>query len=212
MQIWKSLILIGISKYEAQRAELSCCANTPPPPNTSISLNHFNLGRWSSSGSDRGITHFFMATEIQSREREKKRKDKQTICAWVNSSARRLSCDTLHSLCICRLILVCISSEISTKLPGMQTHPDWPSLTASGPYLMPTGLFCCLVSTAHCLLRRRSPTAFSEFLLPTPLWPAFPCPLPVSSRSRAQTFVWFHTKTDKGIVCLADHPLHSVTL
>ena len=29
-------------------------------------------------------------------------------------------------------------------------------------------------------------------------------------RSRAQAFVWFRAKTDKGIVCLADHP-HSVT-
>ena len=39
---------------------------------------------------------------------------------------------------------------------------------------------------------------------------AFPCLLPVASRSRAQAFVWFCAKTDKGIVCLADHP-HSVT-
>ena len=106
---------------------------------------------------------------------------------------------TLHSLYICRLTLACISSEISTKLLGMPTHPDWPSLTAS---------FSWPLSTA--LLRHPSPTAFSEFLFPT-LWLVFPCPLPVVRRSRAQAFVWFCAKTNKKIVCLA-HPLHSVAI
>ena len=89
----------------------------------------------------------------------------------------------------------------------MLTHLDWSSLTAPGPYLMPTGLFCCPVSTAP--LRLPSPTAFCGSLLPTPLWLAFPCTLPVASRSQAQAFVWFRAKTNKKIVCLA-HPLHSV--
>ena len=40
--------------------------------------------------------------------------------------------------------------------------------------------------------------------------PGVPFLLPVASRSRAPAFVWFRTKTDKGVVCLADH-LHSVT-
>ena len=40
---------------------------------------------------------------------------------------------------------------------------------------------------------------------------AFRYPLPVTLRSRAQASVWFRAKTDKGIVCLADH-LHSVTV
>ena len=35
---------------------------------------------------------------------------------------------------------------------------------------MPTGLFCCLVSTPTATLHRPSPTAFSEFLCPTPDW------------------------------------------
>ena len=129
--------------------------------------------------------------------------------AWVNSSERRLSCDTLHSLCICRLTLACISSEISTKLLGMPTHPDWPSLTASGPYLMSTGLFCCPVSAANC----HSASPFANCFLWVPSsnsWLPFPCLLPVASRSRSQAFVWFRAKTDKGIVFLADHP-HSVT-
>ena len=62
-------------------------------------------------------------------------------------------------------MLACISSEISTKLLGMPTHIDWPSLTAAGLYLMQTGHFCCPLSTDP--LRQPSPTAFSGFLLPT---------------------------------------------
>ena len=101
----------------------------------------------------------------------------------------------------------CILREISTKPRGMLTHIDWSSLTAPGPYLMPTGLFCCPLSTRP--LRHPSPTAFSEFLFPIPSL-AFPGPLPVASRSRTQSFVWFRAKTNKKIVCLA-HLFHSVT-
>ena len=36
----------------------------------------------SSSGSDRGIAHFFMAQEIQSREWEERTKNKRTIRLW----------------------------------------------------------------------------------------------------------------------------------
>ena len=95
------------------------------------------------------------------------------------------------------------------KPRGMLSHLDWSSLTAPEPYLMPTGLFCCPLSSA-CPQRHPSPTAFSCFLFPT-LWLAFPCLLPVASRPQAQAFVWFHAKTNKKIVCLA-HPLHSVTI
>ena len=133
-----------------------------------------------------GVSHISLwLQEIQSREWEKRTKNKRTIWAWVNSSARRSSCDTLHFWCSCRLTLACIYSEISTKLSGMPIHPDRPSLTASEPYLMPTGLFCCLVSTPTALLPRPSPTASCGFLLPTgrlaSLGPAFPTPLLVSS-------------------------------
>ena len=45
-----------------------------------------------------GVSHISSwLQEIQSREWEKRAKNKRTIWAWVNSSARRLSCDTLHS-------------------------------------------------------------------------------------------------------------------
>ena len=63
-----------------------------PPRIHQLLRNHFNLGRWSSSGSDRSIAHFFTAQEIQSRDWEEKNKEQTR--AWVNSSARRLSCDT----------------------------------------------------------------------------------------------------------------------
>ena len=152
-----------------------------------------------------GLSHMSLQHKKYKRgSGRKKTKNKRTIRAWVNSSASRV----ILWHCIRRLTLACISSEISTKPLGMPTHPDWPSLTASRPYLMSTDLFCCPVSTAP--LRRPSPTASSGFLFPT-LQPAFPCLLPVTSRSRAQAFVWFRTKTNKKIVCLA-HPLRSVTL
>ena len=96
---------------------------------------------------------------------------------------------TLHSLCICRLTLACISSEISTKLLGMPTHPS----------LLPSTDRCRLRTAT---LRLPSLTAFSESLFPTPHWPAFPCPLPVASRSWAQALVWFRAKTNNKIVCL----------
>ena len=105
-------------------------------------------------------------------------------------------------MCICRLTLAWISYNPRGVLP----YPDLSSLTATGPSLMPTGHFCCPVSTGHS--RHPLPTAFREYLCPTPI--CVPFLLPVASRSRAQAFVWFRAKTDKGIVCLADH-LHSVT-
>ena len=129
----------------------------------------------------------------------KRTKNKRTIWAWVNSSARRLSCDTLHSWCICRLTQACISSEISTNLQGMPTHPDWPSLTASGLYLMPTGHFCCPVSTVNC----SSPSPVANCLLWVPSSNsdslAFPCLLPVGSEiSSPKPLSGFAPKQTKG--------------
>ena len=59
-----------------------------------------------------------------------------------------------------------------------------------------------------CVSLRQLPSLSSFFQL---FWLAFPYPLPVASRSRAQAFVWFCAKTNKKIVCLA-HPLHCVTV
>ena len=141
-----------------------------------------------------------------------KNKEQTNNMAWVSTKCKKRSYVTLHSLCICRLTLAWISSKISTMLLGMPTHLDWSSLTAAGLYLMPTGLFCCPVSTANC--PSPSPVAnsfLSAFLFPTLLSRV---PLPTSGCveiSSPKPFVWFRANTDKGIVCSADH-LHSVTV
>ena len=82
----------------------------------------------------------------------------------------------------------------------MPTYLDRASLTALDP------ISCQLVSLLSGVdwpLASPFANSFSEFLF-------LLLSLPVTSRSRAQAFVWFRVKTDKGIVCLADH-LHSVT-
>ena len=104
---------------------------------------HQLLWNHSSCGSDRGITHFFMATRnTTERAGEKENKNKRTILAWVNSRCKKGSSVTLHSRCICRLTLTCIFREISTKIRGMQTHLDW------FPSLLLDPFSCRLVSSA----------------------------------------------------------------
>ena len=88
------------------------------------------LGRWSTSGSDRGIAHFFQATEIQSRELEE-REQTNNMLGLIQAHEGEL-CSIAFPMCICRLTLAWISSEISTKLLGMPTHLDRSSLTATG--------------------------------------------------------------------------------
>ena len=82
-------------------------------------------------------------------------------------------------LCICRLTLAWISSEISTKLLGMPTHLDRSSLTAAELYLIRL-----VTSAVRCRLHLPLSVAcrqlFSGFLCPT-LWLVFPCLLPVAS-------------------------------
>ena len=126
--------------------------------------------------------------------------------AWVNSKCKKRSyVKPCIPLCICRLKLAWISSKISTKLQGMPTYPYRSSLTSLDSISSDWSLRCP-VSTSH--LNHPSPTSFSQSLCPTLI--VFPYPIPVTSRSRAQAFESFRTKTDKGIVCLADH-LHSAT-
>ena len=57
--------------------------------------NHFNLGRWSSSGSDRGIAYFFTPQEIQSREWEKRTNNKREL--GLTQVQEGWFCDTVHS-------------------------------------------------------------------------------------------------------------------
>ena len=167
------------------------------------------LASESSSGSNEASHISSWLQEIQSREWEKRTKNKRTIGAWVSFKCKKRSYVTLHSLCICRLSLTCSFYEISTSheecwliLTGL------PSLILD--YLMTTGLFCCPVSTANC----HSASPFANCFLWVPLSNSSThVPLPTSGLGRdldSKPFVWFRAKTDKGIVCLADHP-YSVT-
>ena len=129
-----------------------------------------------------GVSHIsFWLQEIQSREWEKK-KEQMNNKAWVNSTARRLSCDTAFPV-------ACISSENSTN------HEEcWLILTGSSLLLDP--ISCRLVSSVvryrlpTATLRLPPRTAFSAFLFPTPTR----VPLPTSGRvkiSSPKPFVCF---------------------
>ena len=105
-----------------------------------------------------GVSHISLwLKEIQPREWEKKNKEQTNNKGLGQLKCKKGGSVTLHFLCICRLMLMCILCEISTKPWGMLTHLDWSSLTTPGLYLMLTGLFCCPVLTA--LLHHPSPTA-----------------------------------------------------
>ena len=102
----------------------------PPPRIHQLLQNHFNLGRWSSSGSDRGIAHFLTAQEIQSRKWEERTRTNKGL-GWLKCK-KGDSVTLCIPLCMCSLTLAWVSSEISTKLLGMPTHLDRSSLTAAG--------------------------------------------------------------------------------
>ena len=110
-------------------------------------------------------------------------------------------------MCICRLTLAWISNENST------THEEcWliltalPSLTLE-PYLMPTGLSAVRCRLVTRVTLRQLPSSQSLCLT---LWLAFPSYFRSRRDLKSKPFVWFRAKTDRGIICLADH-LHSVT-
>ena len=132
----------------------------------------------------------------------KRTKNKRTIWVWLNSMCKKRSFKTLHSLCICRLTLACIYAKLLQATRNANSSLTV-FLTAYGLYLTTTALFCCIVD---CLLRLPSPNHLSGFLFKL-----------LSSNTsglvgdlESKPFVWFRAKTDKGIICLADHP-HSVT-
>ena len=144
------------------------CDNTPSPPRYINFFKPFKiLAGKSSTGSDRGITHFFMTTRNTIKGVGEKNKEQMNNMAWVNSSARRLSCDTLHSLCICRLTLAWISSEISTKLLGMPTHLDSLLLDSISCRLVSSAVRCRLPTAP---LRRPSPTPSLSSFFQLPDW------------------------------------------
>ena len=153
-----------------------------------------------------GVTHISLPLhQIQSREQEKKRTNEQTL--GVNSSAERELCNTAFPVYICRLTLAWISSETSTKQLECRLILTRSSFTGLDP------LSCRLASLLRCQLLlpsvpRQLPTSQSLFVSLSD-W----CLLTTSGHVEIvgqKAFVWFRAKTDKGIVCLADH-LHGVT-
>ena len=163
------------------------------------------LGRWSTSGSDRGIAHIFIATRNTIKEWEER--DQTNKILGLTQGAREELCIIAFPLCICRLTLAWISSEISIKLQGMPNHLDRSSFTGTG---LTHADWSLLLSGADWSLA----PPFDNCFLWVPLSNS-------SSRSlthfrsrrdrRLRPLFRFAQKTDKGIVCLADH-LHSVTL
>ena len=125
----KSFTIIGVSSSDCL-VPRTVCDN---PSRSPVLINFFEtILFWSVDHLvvSAGAFHISLwPHKIQPREWEKK--NKRTIWAWVSSKSKKGSSVKLHSLCIGRRTLVCISSEISTKLLGTPTHHDWPSLTAS---------------------------------------------------------------------------------
>ena len=96
----------------------------------------------------------------------------------------------------------------------MPTHLDWSSFTGPGLThadwsLLLSGVDHYLCHPSQLLLLSPFVQFLSEFLCPT-LWLAFPSYFQSRRYLESKPFVWFRAKTNKGIVCLADH-LHSVT-
>ena len=142
-----------------------------------------------------GVSHISLRLqEIQSREREEKKEQTNNMLGLTQVQKR-----SYVILCMCRLTLAWVTSENSTTLLECRlifSHCGWTLSHADWS-------LCCPMSTGHS--HHPSPTAFlapfSNSLLASPY----------HFRSRPKPFVWFCAKTDKGIVCLADH-LHSVTI
>ena len=164
-------------------SNLTIPPRAPPPPLHQLLRNHFNLGWWSSSGSDRGITYFSMATRNTMKGVGGKNKEQMNNMAWVSSTCKKRVYVTLHSLCICRLTLTCSFCKISTRY-----EECWLILTGL-PSLMLDLISCRLVSSAvQCRLlfsiAGRELTSLGSFveLLTQVLFL-----LPVASRSQVQT-------------------------
>ena len=127
----------------------------------------------------------------------------------VNSKCKTMSYVTLCiPVSIYRLTLAWISSKTSTKQLECRLILTWSSSLSLDPIsCWLASLLRCPVSTAS--VRGPSPTPL-ELLFPT----LFSHPVTTSGHgeiSSPKPFVWFCTKTDKGIVCLAGHQ-HSVTM
>ena len=131
----KSIWMKRFRKYFLKFGQRKHVTITAQPPEYVIFFETISLyGRWSTSGSDRGIAHFLMATRNTIKGAGGKRTNEQY--AWVNSSAEGELRNIAFPLCICRLTLAWISSEISTKLLGMPTHLHRSSFTWWTTYIV----------------------------------------------------------------------------
>ena len=105
-----------------------CVTICPRPPEYDTLFETISLyGRWSTSCSDRGIAHFFIATKNTIKGAGEKEQTNNML-GLIQAQEGDL-CNIAFLLCICRLTLAWISCEISTKLLGMPTHLDRSSFT-----------------------------------------------------------------------------------
>ena len=179
-----------------------CCDVTPsrPPLHEPLLIIPLLYGRWSTSGSDRGIAHFLTATRIKSREQEKKEQTNKHL------GLTQVQKECYVTLCMCRLTLVWTLAKLSQSY----WNADSMFFHWSGPSLMSTRLSAPVSGVNWSL---SSPFANSPLLSPFVSLSDWR-PLTTSGHieiAGPKHFVWFRAKTDKGIVCLSDH-LHSVTL
>ena len=79
----------------------------------------------------------------------------------LTEGAREELCNIAFPLCICRLTLAWISSEISTKLLGMPTHLDRSSFTGTG---LLTSAVRCWLATRVTLRQLPSQSSFVQLL------------------------------------------------
>ena len=146
-----------------------------------------------------GVRHISLPLhQIQLGEQEKKEQTNKH--AWVNSSAEGELCNIVHVQTNASVN----SSETSTKL--LECRLDllslvWTLSHADSPLC--SGVRCRLPLS---VVPPRLPTSQSFCL---PLWLASLTTSGHVEIAGPKPFVWFRAKTDKGIVCLADHQ-HSV--
>ena len=129
------------------------------------------LGRWSTSGSDRGIAHFFIATKNTIKGVGEKEQTNNML-GLIQAQEEEL----------CNIAFPNASVDFKRNFfkATRNANPSWPVFPyCSGPYLMPTGLSAVRCRLATRVTLRQLPSLSSLVQLV-----AFPYPLPVTSRSR----------------------------
>ena len=163
-----------------------------------------------------GVTHISLPLHrIRSGGQEKiKQTNKHEQCSGLTQVQK----ESYVTLCIpdsiYGLTLAWVTSENSAKL--WNADSSW--LTVAGPYpMLPrlsapvSGVDCpCPWFHANSLLSSRpavqSPTPLSSLVQPTLI--RVTVPFPDTARFQVQeSFVWFRTKTDKGIACPGGKPI-----